>query len=268
MSQNGYAANDRTLCTTYRIRGTTRSMVFRRGPAGELLAEVIARFHARVEDIDDGQLDDWSYAERPIRGGTALSNHASGTAGDVNALEHVLGADPRDSFTQAQIDEIHKILREAQGCVRWGGDYTGRKDGMHFEIIAGEEACQAALAAMRNTKEGFMAGLSEKEQRDLYDRIMGSLAPRWWKMVNGVAQKVPRTTAGAKRCASLDTLDGSFIMSRLGLLTERVIRAEATLAKLAGQKELTEADVRRVIEEENGDLMARWEAITERNEET
>jgi hypothetical protein len=148
VSQNGYSANNRAAVSSRTIPGTDRRITVRNGPAGDLLLWFASQFHHRVEDIDDGQLDDWGYAERPIRGGTQLSNHASGTAIDLNAPRHPLGA--VGTFSAAQRAAIRSILNEAQGCVRWGGDYTGRKDEMHFEIVASEARCAAVLAELED----------------------------------------------------------------------------------------------------------------------
>jgi hypothetical protein len=156
VSQNGYTANNIALTSVRTIPGTTRSIRLRNGPAGDLLLWVLAEFHRRVEPLDTGQLDDWGYAERPIRGSTTvLSNHASGTAADANATRHPQGTNPRDNFTPEKIDTIHDILRQTQGCVRWGGDYVppALKDGMHFEIVRDEAACAAALAAVTSGEE-------------------------------------------------------------------------------------------------------------------
>lgn len=147
-SQNGYSANDISVTSVRTIPGTDRNIRLRNGPAGDLLTWVLAQFHARVEDIDDGQLDDWGYAERNIRGSsTTLSNHASGTAADVNATKHPQGTSPSANFTKEAIAEIHAILAPTEGCVRWGGDYVppAPKDGMHFEIVASESRCAAVL---------------------------------------------------------------------------------------------------------------------------
>jgi hypothetical protein len=49
--------------------------------AGPLLAGFAAEFHALIEPIDEGKLDDWAYAFRMVRGTTdKLSCHSSGTA--------------------------------------------------------------------------------------------------------------------------------------------------------------------------------------------
>lgn len=151
ISQNGYIANDPSLVSSRLIPGTTRKVTVRKGAAGDLLLWVAGQFDRRVEDIEAGQLDDWGYAERPVRGSTTdLSNHASGTAIDLNATKHPLGTNPTANFSAAQIKTIHAILAEAQGAVRWGGDYTGRKDGMHFEIVASEATCARVLAALNS----------------------------------------------------------------------------------------------------------------------
>jgi len=145
VSQNGYTANDPSKVSSRLVPGTTRRLTVRNGPAGDLLLWVAAQFDKLVEDIEQGILDDWGYAERPIRGGTELSNHSSGTAIDLDATSHPLATDPSANFSKAEIDAIHAILARTQGCVRWGGDYSGRKDGMHFEIVRDEAACAAAL---------------------------------------------------------------------------------------------------------------------------
>lgn len=145
-SQNGYSANDRSVIVAYPVPGG--SLALRRGPAGELLAEAVRRWHAEVEPLLWPGC--WGYAERTIRGdSTTLSNHASGTAADCSAPRHPLGADPAASFGPPQIAAIRRIVADGGGCLRWGGDYTGRKDGMHLEVVNSEAACAAVLARWR-----------------------------------------------------------------------------------------------------------------------
>lgn len=153
-SQNGYPANDINLTSVRTIPGTQRKIRLRNGPAGDLLLWVLSQFDRLVEDIDGGELDDWGYAERLIRGSTTeLSNHASGTAADANATRHPLGTEPGATFNAAQIATIRSIVARTEGCVRWGGDYTGRKDPMHFEINAGEARCAAVLAKLTSSNK-------------------------------------------------------------------------------------------------------------------
>lgn len=169
-SQNGYPANNPALVSSRFVPGTTRKLTVRNGPAGDLLLWVAAQFDKLVEDIEQGILDDWGYAERPIRGSTTtLSNHASGTAIDLNATAHPLATDPHNNFTQREIDQIHAVLAKTDGCVRWGGDYIGRKDGMHFEINDGvSEARCAAVLAKLNSQKDWIDMASPKEVEDAF----------------------------------------------------------------------------------------------------
>lgn len=142
VSQNGYTANEIGRTRLWRLPATNRYVRLRRGPPGRLLWTLACWFHDEVERVDR-QSDDWGYAERRIRGGTALSNHASGTALDLNAIQHPLGL--RGTFTQRQERLIHRWLAAHNHAVRWGGDYFGRADEMHFEIVVDVDACRAAL---------------------------------------------------------------------------------------------------------------------------
>lgn len=144
-SQNGWKANERGLCTWYHIPGTNVELLLRKGPAGEALAEFARAFHKHVEPIRDPGC--WSYASRTIRGSSStLSNHASGTAIDLNAPRHPLGK--RGTFTPAQRAQLRQLLNAAGGAIRWGGDYTGRADEMHFEV---NTVWHAQLAKARDT---------------------------------------------------------------------------------------------------------------------
>lgn len=152
-SQNGYTANDRGLIGTYTVPGSTRKLALRMGDVSVVLLDLAAWFHATIAPIDEGVLDDWGYAERTIRGSaTTLSNHASGTAIDLDATRHPLGV--HGTWTPEQKTLIHARLDLYDGVIRWGEDYDdptrggvpgSRIDGMHFEINAGAAAvCRVA----------------------------------------------------------------------------------------------------------------------------
>lgn len=150
-SQNGWPANDRSVISTRSVRGTHVRLAVRTGPAGDLLLEIAALYDLMIQDID-ATADDWGYAERTIRGSaTTVSNHASGTAIDLNATCWPLGSEPSVNLTARQIATVREIVAVAGGTVRWGGDYSGRKDPMHFEIAddTAEAECASALAALR-----------------------------------------------------------------------------------------------------------------------
>lgn len=96
--------------------------------------DLCQRFDAEVEPIN--RASSWGHSYRSIRGSTTLSNHASGTAIDLNAPQHPLGK--KGTFTSAQQRKIKELLDRYDGLVRWGGTYTGRVDEMHFEIVGSQ----------------------------------------------------------------------------------------------------------------------------------
>ncbi len=98
-----------------------------------LLVGFAAEFHNLIEPLDVGALDDWGYAYRDVRGVPGkLSNHASGTAIDLNSLRHPLGK--VGTFDAAKVPMIRALAKKYG--LTWGGDWT-RKDEMHFEISIG-----------------------------------------------------------------------------------------------------------------------------------
>jgi len=155
-SQNAWpalSASSRQL-HTWTIPGAGRLLRLRNGSAGFLLIHLALWFDQRIEDVEGGILDDWGYAYRPVRGySTTLSNHASGTAMDLNATQHVLGRE--DTFTPK---EERRIVRRVDGffdgTIRWGGQYRGRKDEMHFEIDAPLPACEQVARRLLDSPRG------------------------------------------------------------------------------------------------------------------
>jgi len=148
-SQNGW---------TVRLNGDEFKVVavppiigsLRAGDVATVLGYVLAQFDARVEDADKGK-DDWGGNVRPIRGqSSGYSNHASWTAMDVNAMLHPRGA--INTFSAAEQKEIHEILDEVEGTIRWGGDYNlkiAKRDDMHFEVNVGAAALAKVAAKIK-----------------------------------------------------------------------------------------------------------------------
>lgn len=160
-SQNSYSANDRTVIARYALPGG--EVALRAGDVSVVLLWVANRFHDLVEPLKWPGI--WGFAERLIRGSTTeLSNHASGTALDLDAPEHPLGIPAVRTFSSAEIEEIHAIVDACDGVVRWGGDYDNparggrlgsRPDPMHFEINAGAAAVKAVADKIRNGSIGL-----------------------------------------------------------------------------------------------------------------
>lgn len=141
-SQNGWRANDRSVIASYDLPGG--KIALRRGSVGQVIAWVGRRWHTEVEGLLWPGC--WGYAERPIRGGVQLSNHASGTAADWCAPRHPLGTAPAANFSGPQIAAVRRIMADTavdgRPLIRWGGDYVGRKDGMHVEADDGTTEAQ------------------------------------------------------------------------------------------------------------------------------
>lgn len=73
-----------------------------------------------------------AYVPRFIRGSrTVLSNHAFGTAFDVNAAWNALGAQPALAGMPGCLLDLVPVAHEYG--FYWGGHFT-RRDGMHFEV--------------------------------------------------------------------------------------------------------------------------------------
>lgn len=77
---------------------------------------------------------DGSYNPRLVRGSSSVpSNHAFGTAFDINAGWNGLGVYPPESTKRGTVRPLVEIFKK--WGFAWGGDYRRRKDGMHFEIV-------------------------------------------------------------------------------------------------------------------------------------
>src|SRR6476661_1168439 len=144
-SQNGWSAGSSSVVplSTLSVGAATFPAGVRRGDVHVVLGYVARRFDREVEALVKGWC--WGHSYRAISGSTTLSNHSSGTAIDLNAPRHPLGRS--GTFTATQRSHIRSILDACNGVVRWGGDYSGRKDEMHFEInVRPGDARLAALA--------------------------------------------------------------------------------------------------------------------------
>lgn len=62
-----------------------------------------------------------------------LSNHALGTAVDINGAQNPYGGAPAKRGTRGSLRELADYC--ADFGLYWGGWYQGRKDGMHFEAV-------------------------------------------------------------------------------------------------------------------------------------
>jgi hypothetical protein len=169
-SQNGWAvvesADDPRLdvWTIPASNGTFRIRL-RRGVAGLLLAHFILWFAETIQAVIGKQLDDWGWSPlRNVRGGsTDISNHCSGTAVDLNSMQHPLAA--RGTFARWQYVKIRARLLLYAGCIRSGIDYQNRADEMHHEVNRSLRACRPVARRIGRTARGKRLLAANPDQR-------------------------------------------------------------------------------------------------------
>lgn len=142
----------------------TFTITLRNGSAGLVLAHYLLWFADVIEPVLGKILDDWGHAVRAVRGmTTGYSNHASGTAFDVNSLRHILGK--RGTYARWQYLRMRARLALYAGCIRLGIDYKNRPDEMHGEINKSLPACERAARRLMKTKRGRRILAANPDQR-------------------------------------------------------------------------------------------------------
>lgn len=135
-------------------------------PVYIVFAYLMEQFDTRVEWLRPGWC--WGYAYRAnANSPNSLSRHSGAIAVDLNAPLHPNGVPTDRVFTQAQQVTINRILDEIKctchgtRVLRWGGDYNGTPDAMHFEINVPQDCVTSA--SMKLEKGPDMA--MDKEDR-------------------------------------------------------------------------------------------------------
>ena len=135
---------------TFDIPGTKRRVTLD-ADAGRILVAVAADNHRTVRPIDVGPWDEGGYNPRQARNAKAWSNHASGSAVDLNWSEEgaLNSAWGKRFFAKVKVRlAIAAIERRYGSVVQWGGDaWSSRtRDYMHWEIKPG--ASRAKVTAL------------------------------------------------------------------------------------------------------------------------
>lgn len=110
-----------------------KSIAFHKKAAPALSAALQAIWETCGKDqnkIDAAGLSEFggSFNYRLIRGSSAISNHSFAIAIDIAPSGNALG------LTKGRMPKFAIDAFKAQGF-KWGGDYKGRKDWMHFEAV-------------------------------------------------------------------------------------------------------------------------------------
>ena len=145
-SQNGWPASPRgsdigIVTLSLRLRKGTKTVQVA-AKAADAFREIIEWWDANVEPVET--LGGYNYREiRGYEGSGTISNHGSGTAIDINAAKHPLGASGTVPISGALV-----TAKAASLGLRFGGDYRGRKDEMHFEVVFSPTADMVRKTAM------------------------------------------------------------------------------------------------------------------------
>lgn len=134
-------------------RANIVSMTLPHGEKIRVNKEMVLIFSSFIADlvklgvvIEEKILDDWGYANRPIRGSVNKSFHAWGLAIDLNATKNPMGVNK----TTFPIVSTRALC--AKYKLRWGYDYSGRKDAMHFEFMGSVADARALTSKIRAGK--------------------------------------------------------------------------------------------------------------------
>lgn len=116
---------------TVDLHGEGRVTVDRRVvPAVEALNRVLAAHGYETRRADTG-----AYNCRRITGGTGYSLHAYGIALDINWSTNPYGKRLVTDMPREMVDDILAITTVTGARVwEWGGDWSGNKDTMHYEL--------------------------------------------------------------------------------------------------------------------------------------
>jgi len=174
--------------------------------------------------------DTGAYNCRAITGGTGYSLHAYGIAADINWQTNPYGKPLRTDMPPAMIADIKKIrTRNGVQVFRWGGDYTGNKDAMHFEVVCTKADLATGLAgttapaprpfrtfAKDATDQAIYAkGGQAKQVTDLQKLLGihddGIYGPKSVAAVVAFKTKAAWTTADGKKNDRTSTVDARFI---------------------------------------------------------
>jgi D-alanyl-D-alanine carboxypeptidase len=116
----------------------------------------------------------WGYSCRCISGSDNPSNHSWGLAVDINA--------PSNPYTSPLVTDMPGWMPDLwnQYGFRWGGDYSGSKDAMHYEFM---ESVAAAADYTAKARAAGLGGGSSGEDEDMQPEDFDEIARRVWDRI-------------------------------------------------------------------------------------
>jgi hypothetical protein len=115
----------------------------------EILAAVAAlNACLKAHNYPTRRADTGGYNCRKITGGTGYSLHAFAIAVDLNWTSNPYGPRLVTDMPPAMVADIKAIrTRNGRQVWRWGGDYAGSKDAMHFEVCCSPADLATGIAS-------------------------------------------------------------------------------------------------------------------------
>ena len=120
----GWPSDNGSKMTTVRAAGIAVSV---RSELAPLIDWLLNQTAAQGYGLRHGEC--WGFANRAIRGTDRPSNHSWGLAVDLNAPANPMSAQLVTDMPPSMVE----LWKSKQ--FRWGGDYRGRKDAMHYEFM-------------------------------------------------------------------------------------------------------------------------------------
>lgn len=185
-SQNGYKSGDFSLIASYTVVDDVK-LSLRKGAVSVVLLHFARWFHNNIEALKKKECG--GYNDRTIEGSKVISNHASGTAEDLNWNSHARGK--ANTFTAAEQKKIRTQLKYYEGVIRWGGDYKGTVDDMHFEInkpLSDVERVAAKIKKDSEPKPPTPPSAPAKPEILREDGILGPKTIKRWQEETGQAK--------------------------------------------------------------------------------
>ena len=138
-----------------RVTGVSGLPLYVRSEISPLFQELVKRI-TRADRLKPGAAPRASaggYNYRKIAGTNSWSNHAWANAADFNPATNPYKAGPLVT------DFVPNKVRAdaADLCMRWGGDYSGKKDAMHFEVNTARDMALARVRELQRVGGGQAA---------------------------------------------------------------------------------------------------------------
>jgi hypothetical protein len=119
------------------VGGSLSQVTARSGAKFSVASDHQDRFAGFLQELEDNGVNidgrqSGGYNHRTIAGTNRLSNHAHGSAIDINWSRNGVGSGAGELGNQLGSDKVREIAKKYG--LKWGGDFKSNNDPMHFEV--------------------------------------------------------------------------------------------------------------------------------------